>query len=80
VTISKRIVAVLINSLFSIFNKNKMSKELDFKNDLFREIKKLINDARQRVSQTVNAEMSLLYWQVGKRIKTEVLGNEKAGY
>lgn len=57
-----------------------MSKELDFKNDLFREIKKLINDARQSVSQTVNAEMSLLYWQIGKRIKTQVLINEKAEY
>lgn len=57
-----------------------MSKEININKDFLGEIKKLINEARQRVSQTVNAEMSSLYWHIGKRIKTEVLGNERAEY
>ncbi|HEX8356880.1 MAG TPA: DUF1016 N-terminal domain-containing protein, partial [Segetibacter sp.] len=44
------------------------------------EIKHLILEARQQVALSVNAEMSLLYWKVGQRIKTEILGNERAEY
>lgn len=44
------------------------------------EITKLIADARQRVSFTVNAELSLLYWQVGKRIKEEIIKTNRADY
>lgn len=41
----------------------------------FTEVKQLIADARQRVAISVNSELTLLYWQVGKRIKDEVLLN-----
>ena len=34
-----------------------MSKEININKDFLGEIKKLINEARQLVSQTVNAEM-----------------------
>lgn len=44
------------------------------------EIKTLIEQSKQQVAVTVNATMSLLYWQIGKRINEEVLGNEKATY
>lgn len=40
---------------------------------LFHEIKTLIDSARQRAAVAVNAELTLLYWQVGQRIHTEVL-------
>ncbi len=47
---------------------------------LTEDLKQLINEARQKVAVTVNAETSLLYWNVGWRIKNEVLENERAGY
>ena len=47
---------------------------------LFNEIKSLIDSARQRAAVAVNAELTLLYWQVGQRIQAEVLGGERAEY
>lgn len=39
---------------------------------LFSEIKSLIEDSRNRVATTVNAEMTMLYWNIGKRINAEI--------
>ncbi|MBO3462172.1 DUF1016 N-terminal domain-containing protein [Aetokthonos hydrillicola] len=47
---------------------------------LFQEIRQLIDVARQRAAVAVNAEITLLYWQVGKRIQTEVLQGQRAEY
>lgn len=44
------------------------------------EVKQLIQSAKQRAVVAVNAELTLLYWQVGKRIADEVLGGERAEY
>lgn len=46
----------------------------------FNEIRQMIEDARQRVASTVNAQLTLLYWQVGQRIHTEILKEERAEY
>jgi hypothetical protein len=40
----------------------------------------LINETRNRVAATVNSELTMLYWHVGSRIRTEVLQNERAEY
>lgn len=47
---------------------------------LLADIRELIDSARARVAQVVNAELTLLYWQVGRRVQTEVLGGERAAY
>ena len=47
---------------------------------LFQEIRQLIDAAKQRTLVTVNAEITLLYWQVGKRLQTEVLQGQRAKY
>ncbi len=47
---------------------------------LFSEIKSLIDESRQRVASAVNAELTALYWNIGKRIKTDILKNERAEY
>jgi predicted nuclease of restriction endonuclease-like (RecB) superfamily len=47
---------------------------------LIAEIRQLIDSARQRAAAAVNAELSLLYWQVGRRLAIEVLGGERASY
>lgn len=44
------------------------------------DIRQLIEAARQRASSAINAELTLLYWQVGRRIGQEVLGGERAEY
>ena len=49
-------------------------------NTLLAEVKQLIQSAKQRAAVAVNAELTLLYWQVGKRISDEVLGGERAEY
>jgi predicted nuclease of restriction endonuclease-like (RecB) superfamily len=40
----------------------------------------MIEDARKMVSQTVNSGMTLLYWNIGRRINEEVLQNKRAEY
>lgn len=57
-----------------------MTPSQSTENTLFNEIKQLIQSAKQRVAVSVNVELTLLYWQVGKRITEEVLGGERAEY
>lgn len=44
------------------------------------DIKELIETSRSNVAVAVNSEITLLYWQVGKRINEEVLKNSRAEY
>jgi hypothetical protein len=44
------------------------------------EVKSLIQAAKQGAVVGVNAELTLLYWQVGKRLADEVLQGERAAY
>lgn len=44
------------------------------------EIKELIEQSREQVAVAVNSAISLLYWQIGKRINDEVLQNQRAEY
>jgi predicted nuclease of restriction endonuclease-like (RecB) superfamily len=48
--------------------------------DLLTELRLLIEAARIRTAQTVNAELVLLYWRIGKRIDDDILQNERAEY
>ncbi len=47
---------------------------------LFGEIKILVEQSRNQLAQTVNATLSMLYWEIGKRIKLEFLQNSRAEY
>lgn len=47
---------------------------------LLGDIKQFIEQSRQNVAVIVNAEMSMLYWKIGRRINIEVLGNQRAEY
>ena len=44
------------------------------------DIRGLIEAARLRVAQTVNAELVLLNWQIGSRIRRDILGETRAQY
>jgi predicted nuclease of restriction endonuclease-like (RecB) superfamily len=47
---------------------------------LLGDVKQLIVSAKQHTFQAVNAQMTLLYWQVGHTIASQVLGHERASY
>ena len=53
---------------------------LTFPQELLGEIRGLIESAHQRVAAVVNSELALLFWRIGRRIRTEVLAGERAGY
>jgi hypothetical protein len=64
-----------------------MSKELSLSNkqsvdniDLLRELRELIEEARAVVALTVNAGLTMLYWQIGDRISREVLSGKRGDY
>ena len=57
-----------------------MSDKLQNINKLFSDVKHLINEARKGVAITVNAATTILYWNIGKRINEDVLGNKRAEY
>ena len=40
----------------------------------------LIDETRHLVAKTVNQELTLLYWNIGKTINEEVLKNDRADY
>lgn len=44
------------------------------------DIRQLIESARHRAAAAVNAELTLLYWQVGQRIQKEVLHEQRGEY
>lgn len=47
---------------------------------LANEIKQLIEQSRQRVALAVNSEITLLYWNIGRRINIEILKEKRAEY
>lgn len=57
-----------------------MNKDIAIKQDLFNEIKSLIEQAHSDVAILVNAQLTLLYWRIGKRIRDEILKGERAEY
>lgn len=57
-----------------------MSKEAKIEVQLYTEVTQLIEQSKQNVAVAVNAEITLLYWNVGRRINNEVLNNERAEY
>ena len=57
-----------------------MKKEIKLTKNLYREIKGLIDETRSAVAQTVNSGLTMLYWNIGKRINDDILKNERAEY
>ena len=47
-------------------------------NNVFTDIRKLIEQTRHQVAVSVNAGMTLMYWQIGERINREILGGDFA--
>ncbi|MFZ1289927.1 MAG: PDDEXK nuclease domain-containing protein [Melioribacteraceae bacterium] len=48
--------------------------------ELFNLIVEIIENSRKKVAVTVNSELTILYWNIGKKITDEVLLNKRADY
>jgi hypothetical protein len=57
-----------------------MDHSMGEKSAFVADVKQLIRLARQRSAVAVNAELTMLYWQVGRRISVELLKGERAEY
>ncbi len=53
---------------------------LNNNNEFVSEIKTLIEQSQQQTAVAVNATITMLYWQVGNRINTEILKTQRAEY
>lgn len=47
---------------------------------LLADLRQLIDEAKQTAAVAVNAGLTMMYWHVGKRIREEILGGERAEY
>ena len=53
---------------------------IEIENTLFLDVRVLIEESRQRVAASFDVEITLLYWNVGRRLKNDVLANGRAEY
>ena len=49
-------------------------------NKLFQDINHLIQETKTKVAAVANAEITILFWNIGNRINEDVLGNARAQY
>lgn len=49
-------------------------------NNLFEQIKNLIEQTKNNVAVAVNSSMTMMYWHIGKLINDEILQNKRAEY
>lgn len=47
---------------------------------LLGDLRRLIHEARERAAIAVNRELTLMHWQIGDRIRKDILGEERAAY
>ena len=57
-----------------------MTQPVPTHNPLLAEVRQLIDAARQRVATAVNAELTQLYWHIGRRISAELLQGQRGEY
>ena len=56
------------------------TKKPEVTGQLLSDIRLMIEQSRHRVSQVINSEMVLLYWNIGKRIREDILKKNRAAY
>ena len=55
-------------------------KKIEKSKGLFDKISGLIEQARKKVATTINEEMVILYWNIGKTVKEEIIKSDRAKY
>ena len=57
-----------------------MNTQFPINKNFIGEIKSLIEQSKQNIAVSVNSEMTLLYWQIDKRVHLEILKGQRADY
>lgn len=57
-----------------------MKNELSINESLVQELKNLIASTKEKVAISVNSSLTLLYWNIGKKIQEDILKNTRANY
>jgi predicted nuclease of restriction endonuclease-like (RecB) superfamily len=60
--------------------KKPVKKPLKAKRDLIGDLRQMIESTRQSVASAINASLTALYWEIGHRIRQEILQEERAEY
>lgn len=64
-----------------IKNTETSDNQIEFSNEkLFVDLSQLIEQSRQQVAIQANSTLTILFWQVGKRINDDILQNQRAEY
>ena len=61
------------------FEKNESIDSIGM-SQLMADLQLIINSTKVRVASVANAELTMMYWHIGKRINSEILGNQRAEY
>lgn len=62
-------------------NTGSLDNQISFSNEkLFTDLSHLIEQSRQQVAMQANSILTILFWQVGKRINDDILQNQRAEY
>ena len=56
-----------------------MSNELN-SNFLLQEVKLLTEQSKKQIAVSINSTLTLLYWEIGRRINEETIQNQRAEY
>lgn len=64
----------------SSLTKAKSSKQSIKKSDLLEDLRNMIDQAKRSVASIVNTHLIALNWQMGRRIRSEILKKKRAGY
>ncbi|MFA5139936.1 MAG: PDDEXK nuclease domain-containing protein [Elusimicrobiota bacterium] len=57
-----------------------MTKSLQGFTGLLTDVRALIESARANVARAVNSGLVMLYWEIGRRVRQDILHNKRAGY
>lgn len=62
-------------------NTDSTENQISISNEkLFGDLSKLIEQSRNQVAMQANSTLTILFWQVGKRINDDILQNQRAEY
>ena len=57
-----------------------MKENTNIEQNLLSDLSKLIEQAQRKVAVQINSNITMLFWQVGKRINEYILQNKRAEY
>ena len=75
----KRTTSMTNKDSLQPFEKNESINSIGM-SQLMDDLQLIINSAKVRVASVANAELTKMYWHIGKRINSEILGNQRAEY